>query len=66
MTYKKKKGGSHELEGAIGMTSTMMMIGLVAFYVLTAGVSGWENNWPRVLYWLSAAGITVAVLWAQR
>lgn len=48
------------------MTSTMMMIGLVAFYVLTAGVSGWENNWPRVLYWLSAAGITTAVLWMQR
>lgn len=48
------------------MTSTIMMIGLVAFYLLTAGVSAYEANWPRVLYWTSASGITVAVLWGTR
>lgn len=44
------------------MNSTTMMMGLVCFYVLTAGVSAYELNWPRVLYWISAAGITTAVL----
>lgn len=48
------------------MSSTHMMIGLVAFYLLTAGVSAMETNWPRVLYWISAAGITTAVLWGTR
>ena len=44
------------------MTSTAMMIGLIGFYLLTAGVSAYELNWPRVLYWVSAAGITSAVI----
>lgn len=44
------------------MTSTAMMMGLVAFYLLTAGVSGWEGNWPRTLYWVGASIITTAVL----
>lgn len=48
------------------MMSSYMMMGLVVFYVLVAGVSGVEGNWPRALYWLSAAGITVAVLWGTR
>lgn len=43
-----------------------MMMGLVGFYLLTAIVSGTEANWPRVLYWISAAGITTAVLWGTR
>lgn len=48
------------------MTSTGMMVFLVVFYVATAIVSGVEANWPRVLYWISAAGITTAVLWGSR
>ena len=44
------------------MTSTSMMGFLVVFYLVTALVSGMEANWPRVLYWISAAGITTAVL----
>lgn len=48
------------------MTSTNMMIGLIVFYVLTSIISGVEGNWPRVLYWLSAAGITTAVIWGGR
>lgn len=48
------------------MTSTNMMIALVGFYALTAAVSATEANWPRVLYWISAAGITTAVLWGTR
>ena len=42
--------------------STMMMQGLIVFYLLTALVSVLEGNWPRGLYWVSAAGITSAVL----
>lgn len=49
-----------------GMTSQIMMMGLVVFYLLVAGVSAMETNWPRVLYWISAAGITTAVLWGTR
>lgn len=48
------------------MTSTGMMIFLIGFYVLTSIVSCAEGNWPRVLYWISAAGITTAVLWGTR
>lgn len=48
------------------MTSTTMMIGLVMVYILTAAVSLHEGNGPRVLYWLSAAGITIAVLWGTK
>ena len=48
------------------MTSTTRMMGLVAFYCLTALVAGWEGNYARVLYWISAAGITTAVLWGSR
>lgn len=48
------------------MTSTNMMLGLIGFYLLTSIVSGVEGNWPRVLYWLSAAGITTAVIWGTK
>jgi len=48
------------------MTSTNMMFGLIMVYILTATVSALESNWPRVLYWVSAAGITTAVLWGTK
>ena len=48
------------------MTSTTMMIGLIGIYLLTAAVSAYESNLPRVLYWISAAGITTAVLWGTK
>lgn len=48
------------------MTSTGMMSFLVVFYCATAIMSGLEANWPRVLYWVSAAGITSAVLWGTK
>ena len=46
--------------------STMMMQGLIVFYILTALVSIYEGNWPRSLYWVGAATITTAVLWGSR
>lgn len=48
------------------MTNTWMMMGLIAVYVVTASVSLYEGNYPRMLYWLSASGITTAVLWSTR
>lgn len=48
------------------MSSTGLMMFLVVVYVVTACVSGYEGNWPRVLYWISAAGITTAVIWGTR
>lgn len=36
--------------------------GLIVAYVVLAMVYGAEGQWWRVLYWLSAAGITTAVL----
>lgn len=42
-----------------------LMIGLACFYVLLALVFAYEHNWPKALYWLSALGITSAVLWMK-
>lgn len=44
------------------MTSTRLMQGLVIAYALIALSAAWELNWWRVLYWCSAAGITIAVI----
>jgi hypothetical protein len=44
------------------MTSTGLMVCLVGVYLVTAGVSAYELNWPRCAYWVGAAIITSAVL----
>ena len=36
---------------------------LVAQYLVIAVVAAVDRNWPRVLYFICAAGISVAVLW---
>ena len=48
------------------MMSSTLMVALVGVYLVVAAVSAWEHNWPRVLYWVSAAGITTAVLWSTK
>jgi len=48
------------------MMSTGWMIALLVQYLGIVVVSCWERQWPRALYFLSAAGITVAVLWMGR
>lgn len=51
----------------LGMiNSTRLMQILVGEYVLLALVCLAEGNYPRLLYWASAAGITTAVLWGTR
>lgn len=48
------------------MASTMLMQGLVVAYWIVAAVSAGEGNWARCLYWMCAAGITIAVLWGSK
>ena len=45
------------------MTSTTVMWILIGFYVIIAALAAWERNWPRVLYYLAAGLISLAVLW---
>jgi hypothetical protein len=42
------------------------MVALLVQYLGIVAVACCERQWPRALYFLSAAGITVAVLWMGR
>lgn len=46
--------------------SDTMMQGLVVFYLLVAGISAYEGNWPRCMYWIGASIITASVLWGTK
>ena len=46
-------------------TSSALMLGLIAAYGVIAIVAACEQNWPRVLYWVSAGLITTSVLWMK-
>lgn len=45
------------------MVSSYLMGGLICAYAVIALVAAYEGNYPRVLYWVSAASITTSVLW---
>lgn len=45
------------------MISSVQMICLCVAYLVIAVTAGIERNWPRVLYFVCAAGISLAVLW---
>lgn len=44
------------------MASTWLMYLLIAEYICIALAAAWERNWLRVLYYLGATLISVAVL----
>lgn len=44
------------------MTGDRLSQGLIIAYVVLAIVYGIEGNWWKMLYWISAAGITTAVI----
>jgi len=48
------------------MASTALMQCLLVAYAVIAGTAAWEGDWWRVLYWVSAAGITSSVIWGMR
>lgn len=39
---------------------------LLAEYLIIAGVCFYEKNYARLLYWISASGLQVAILWGMR
>ncbi len=45
------------------MMSTGLMLALIVFYLGITVAALWEKNWPRVLYFVGAIVISVAVLW---
>ena len=45
------------------MLSSYLMLGLIVAYLVIAGVSAWEGNMARTLYWISASTLTISVLW---
>lgn len=45
------------------MASRSLMMCLLGVYIVIAVIAVYEQKWPVVLYWLSAAGILSAVLW---
>ena len=47
----------------LGFTGMAVLIGV---YILLAGIFAYEGRWPMCLYWLSASGISTAVLWGMR
>jgi len=48
------------------MMSTGWMIALLVQYIGIAAVSCCERQWPRALYFIGAALITVGILWMGR
>lgn len=44
------------------MTGNGLMQCLIVAYVVIACTFAFEQNWPKVGYWISAAGITISVL----
>ena len=45
------------------MTSTRLMLWLILNYAVIAAASAHERNWARVLYFVAAILITLAVMW---
>lgn len=48
------------------MASTIMMRCLIVFYITIMITCLIEKNYPKALYWLSAAMITTSVLWGMK
>lgn len=44
------------------MSGELLMKGLVVTYVVVACVFAYEQNWPKMFYWIGAAMITSSVL----
>lgn len=43
--------------------SNLLIKGLLVAYIIIFGVCLVEKNWARSLYWLSACGLQVSILW---
>ena len=47
----------------LGLIGMKVLIGV---YLVLACIFLYERQWPFVLYWTSAAGISTAVLWGMK
>lgn len=47
------------------MMGDRLSVVLIGFYMVLAGIYGYEGQWWKVLYWTSAAGIVTAV-WGMK
>ena len=48
------------------MISTWLMKALLVAYVIITAACIYERDWPKMLYWVSACGITTAILWGMK
>ncbi len=48
------------------MMSTWLMKALLVAYVVITIACVVERDWPKCLYWVSACGITTAILWGMK
>jgi len=48
------------------MASTWIIVVLLVFYAVLSGVSLWERNYPRALYFFAAILIQLAVVWGTQ
>ena len=48
------------------MISTWLMKALLVAYGVITIACLWERDYPKALYWLSACGITTAILWGMK
>lgn len=48
------------------MTSDMLMKVLFVVYIGICVVCCFEHNYPRALYWISAAFLTFSILWGMK
>lgn len=47
------------------MTSNLLK-GLLIVYVLITLSAIYEKKWPMVLYWISACGLQLSILWGMK
>ena len=48
------------------MISTWLMKALLVAYVIITAACIYERDWPKMLHWVSACGITTAILWGMK
>jgi hypothetical protein len=48
------------------MISTWLMKALLVEYMIIAIACAFEHDWAKCLYWVSACGITIAILWGMK
>ncbi len=48
------------------MLSDKIMQGFMVAYFILSVICFFEKNYPKMLYWICAGGLTASVLWGMR